>query len=190
MCDPTMISTGDRALRRRNIPSYHYWAWVAWARQQIGLVLQLATRLRVAPTPRLEAPRDCVEQPGFVARLLLKGGPAEETRPQLGIPADVVPWTHLVLEQSHQQQTLCPRGFHHQPVVHQRRVNHKMVEDRAEICGSRQIDVGLRRCLSVVRQQAGVVEQLLSVDGGLGEVLKAQNEKLQRLPMIDREQLS
>jgi hypothetical protein len=38
-------------------------------------------------------------------------------------------------------------------------------------------------------QQAGVVEQLRSIDGGLGYILKAQNEELQRLPVIDREQL-
>ena len=63
-----------------------------------------------------------------------------------------------------------------------------MVEDRAEIRGSRHIDVGLCGDLGIVRQQAGVVEQLLSIDGGLGDVLQAQNEKLQCLPMIDREQ--
>ena len=63
-----------------------------------------------------------------------------------------------------------------------------MVEDRAEIRGSRHIDVGLCGYLGIVRQHAGVVEQLLPIDGGLGYVLKAQNEKLQRLPMIDREQ--
>jgi hypothetical protein len=39
-----------------------------------------------------------------------------------------------------------------------------------------------------VRQHAGVVEQLLPIDGGVGYVLKTQNEKLQRLPLIDREQ--
>jgi hypothetical protein len=64
-----------------------------------------------------------------------------------------------------------------------------MVEDRAQIRGSRHIDVGLRGYLRIVRQQAGVVEQLLSIDGGFGEVLQAQHEKFQRLPMIDREQL-
>jgi len=39
-----------------------------------------------------------------------------------------------------------------------------------------------------VRQHAGVVEQFLSIDGGLGYVLKAQEEELQRLPTIGREQ--
>jgi hypothetical protein len=39
------------------------------------------------------------------------------------------------------------------------------------------------------RQQTGVVEQFLSIDGGLGDALKTQSEELQRLPMIDRQQL-
>jgi hypothetical protein len=39
-----------------------------------------------------------------------------------------------------------------------------------------------------VRQHASVVEQFLSIDGGLGYILKAQEEELQRLPMIGREQ--
>ena len=84
---------------------------------------------------------------------------------------------------------MCARRFHHQTVVQQGRVRHKMVEHRAEIPRSRHIDLGLCRDLGIVRQQAGVVEQLLSIDGGLGYVLKPQNEKLQRLPTIDRELL-
>jgi hypothetical protein len=67
-------------------------------------------------------------------------------------------------------------------------VEHKMVEDRTEIRGSRQLDIGLGGYLGLVRQHAGVVEQLLSIDGGSGYVLKAQDEELQRLPMIGREQ--
>jgi hypothetical protein len=92
-------------------------------------------------------------------------------------------------KKSRQQQTLCPRRFHHHPVVQQRRVSDKLVEDRAEIRGSWHVDVGLRGYLRIVRQQAGVVEQLLSIDGGLGDVLKTRNEELQRLPMIDRQEL-
>ncbi len=63
-----------------------------------------------------------------------------------------------------------------------------MVEDHAEIRWSRPINVGLCGYLSVVRQHAGVVKQFLSIDSGLGYVLKAQKEELQRLPMISREQ--
>ena len=64
-----------------------------------------------------------------------------------------------------------------------------MVEDRAKIRGSRHIDVGLCGYMGIVRQQTRVVEQLLSIDRGLGDVLKAHHEKLQCLPRIDREQL-
>src|SRR5712691_5259750 len=91
-CDPTTINTGDPATFDRSmslLPAPGR-GWPGRG-QQRGLAPQFATQLRVAPTPRLEAPRDGVEQPGFVERPLLKGGPAEETRSQLGVPADVVP---------------------------------------------------------------------------------------------------
>ena len=67
MRDPTMTNTG------RSRTSTDEWSFLPPARrggqgqaQQLGLVPQLATQLGVAPTPRLEAPRDGVEQPGFV----------------------------------------------------------------------------------------------------------------------------
>ena len=156
--------------------------------QHIRLVAQFAAQPRVALAPRLEAPGDRVEQPRFGRGWFLNGRPAEETRAQLGIPADVVPPAHLILEEPRQQQALRARRFHHQAVVQQGRVGHKMVEDHAEIRGSRPIDVRLCGYLSVVRQHAGVVEQFLSIDRGLGYVLKAQEEELQRLPIIGREQ--
>ena len=98
--------------------------------------------------------------------------------------------SHLVLEESCQQQTLGPRGFHEPRVVPQRRIRHEMVEHRAETRRRRQVGVGVRGDLGVVRQQAGVVEQLVSIDGGLGDVLQAHHEKLEGLPMIDCEQLT
>ncbi len=67
------------------------------------------------------------------------------------------------------------------------RVRHEKIEHRAEIRGSRQIDVGLCGDLGVVRQYARVVEQFLAIHGGLGDVLQAQNEEIQCLPMINRE---
>ena len=79
--------------------------------------------------------------------------------------------THLVLEKSRQQEALRARRFHHQAVVLQGRVDHEVVEDRAEIRGSRHIDVGLGGHLGIVRQQTGVVEQFLAIDDGLGDVL-------------------
>ena len=99
-----------------------------------------------------------------------------------------MPLAHLIFEEPRQQQALRARRFHHQAVVQQGRVGYKMVEDGAEIRGSRPITVGLCGYLSVVRQHAGVVEQFLSIDGGLGYVLKAHEEELQRLPLISREQ--
>jgi hypothetical protein len=155
--------------------------------QQIGLVAQLAAQLSVAPTPGLEAPRDRVEQPSFVWGAFVKGRPAEKTRAQRGIPADVVPSTQLVLEESRQQQALRACRFHHQAVMQEGRIRYKMVEDIIESRWSRQVDVGLRGDLGVVRQQAGVVKQFLLIDGGLGYVLQALNEKLQRLPVVDRD---
>src|SRR5713226_10459400 len=146
--------------------------------QHIRLVAQLATQPRVALAPGLEAPGDRVEQPGFRRGLFLNGRPAEKTRAHLGIPAYVVPPAHLIFEEPRQQQALRARRFHHQAVVQQGRVGYKMVEDHAEIRGSRPIDVGLCGYLSVVRQHAGVVEQLLSINGGLGYALKAQEEEL------------
>ena len=65
-----------------------------------------------------------------------------------------------------------------------------MVEDLAEIRGSRPFDAGLGGYLGIVREHAGVIKQLFSIDGGLGHVPKTRNEKLQHLPMIGREQFS
>jgi hypothetical protein len=62
--------------------------------------------------------------------------------------------------------------------------------DHAEVRWGRQIDRGVGRDLSVVRQHAGVVEQFRAVDVGAGDVLQALEEELQRLPVIGREQLS
>jgi hypothetical protein len=54
----------------------------------------------------------------------------------------------------------------------------------------RQVGIGVRGDLGVMRQQAGVVDQLVSIDGGLRHVLQAHHEKLQGLTMIDGEQLT
>ena len=61
-------------IRQKNVPSspLHWRRWQGRG-QQIGLVAQLAAQLRVALTPQLEAPRDGVEQPGFVQAPLVKG---------------------------------------------------------------------------------------------------------------------
>jgi len=80
-----------------------------WRDQHIRLVAQLAAQPRVALAPGLEAPGDRVEQPGFRRGWFLNGRPAEKTRAQFGIPANVVPPAHLIFEEARQQQALRAR---------------------------------------------------------------------------------
>src|SRR5207302_299596 len=111
------------------------------------------------------------EQSRFGRGWFLNSRPAKKTCAQFGVPANVVPPAHLILEEARQQQTLRSRGFHHETVVQQRRVGHKMIEDPAEIRRSWQVDVRLCGYLSVVRQHASVIKQFLSIDLWLGYVL-------------------
>src|SRR4029453_12750934 len=141
----------------------------------------------MASPPRREASGDRFEQPSFMRGAFVKSRPAEKARAQFGIPADVVSSTHLVLEKSRQQQALSARRFHHRAVMQEGCVGHKMVEHCAEIRGNRHIDGGVCGDLDVVRQYARVVEQFLSIDGGLGDALQAKNKELQCLPTIYRE---
>ena len=64
-----------------------------------------------------------------------------------------------------------------------------MVDDRAKALVSRHIDLSLCGDVRIVRKQTRVLEQLVSIDRRLGDVLQAHHEKLQCLPRIDREQL-
>jgi hypothetical protein len=68
----------------------------------------------------------------------------------------------------------------------------KMIETALRFAGAGRSTSGCVETWAwcMVRQRTGVVEQLLSIDGGLGDVLKTQSEELQRLPMIDRQQPS
>src|SRR5437899_10151190 len=109
--------------------------------QQKGLIAQVAAEQRVALTPQLEAPRDGIEHPGFVQGALVTGRLSEKAGAQLGIPANVVPRTHLVREESVSSRHSAP-------------------------------------AVSIIRQTR-VVEQLLSIDRRLGDVLQAHHEKLQ-----------
>ena len=84
-----------------------------------------------------------------------------------------MPLLHLILEEPRQQEALRPCDFHHEAVVQQGGVRHKVVEDLAEIRGSWPFDAGLGGYLSVVCQHAGVIQQLFSIDGGLGHVPKS-----------------
>ena len=116
--------------------------------------------------------------------------PAEETGAEFRIPANVVPPAHLILEESRQQEALGAGGFHHHGVVEQRRINHEVIEDVAEVRRGRKIDRGLRRYLSVVSQHTGVVEEFPSIDAGSRDILQVLEEEFQRLPMIARKKLS
>jgi hypothetical protein len=98
-----------------------------------------------------------------------------------------VPSTHLVLEESRQQQALGARRFHHRTAIQQRRVPHKSVEHHAEIRGSPHIDRVLDGDLGVVREHAGVVKQFVSIDCRLDDVLQALREEVECLPMVNRE---
>src|SRR5580765_7180259 len=81
--------------------------------QQKGLIAHLAAEQGVALTPELEAPRNGIEHPGFVQGALVKGRLSEKAGAQLGIPANVVPWTELVLEKARQPHALCTPRFQH-----------------------------------------------------------------------------
>ena len=151
-------------------------------------VTQLAAQLRVSLPPRFEVPTDCVEEPSLVLGRFVESRPAEETGPQLRVPADVVPLAHLILEKPRHQEALCACHFHHQAVVQQRSVRDKMVEDDAEIRGSRPFGIGLSGYLGIMRQHAGVIEQLSTIDSGFGNVAKAHQEELEYVPMVGREQ--
>ena len=156
--------------------------------EQIRLVPQRAAEPCVPLTPPLEAPRDCVEEPGFARGPFANGRLAEETRTQLRVPAYVVPLAHLILEEPRHEEALRTCYFHRLAVAQPGRVGHEMIEDLAEIRGSSPIDARMCRHLSVVCEHAGVIQQLLLIDGGLRNVLKARDEKLQRPAMIGRQQ--
>ena len=98
-----------------------------------------------------------------------------------------MPPAHLILEEPRQHQALRASRFQ-QAVPQRASVGNKMVEDVAETPGRRQLDIGLCGYLGVVRQHAGVVNQLLAVDGRPGYVLKVHEEELQHLPVTGREQ--
>ena len=69
---------------------------------------------------------------------------SEEGRAQFGIPPDVVPPSHLVLEEPCQQQTLSSGRLNQHAVVLLRAAQHESIEHRAEVGRSRQILGGAR----------------------------------------------
>ncbi len=99
-----------------------------------------------------------------------------------------MPPAHLILEEPGEEQALCAGHFHHLRVAAQRAVGDEVVEDRAQIFGGRPIGRGPRRDLGVVREDAGVVQQLLPIDGRVGDIPKTHEKKLEDVPLIGREQ--
>ena len=97
---------------------------------------------------------------------------------------------HLTLKEPGEQEALRARRLHHQAVVHQARVEYKVVEDVTEVHRSRQLVSRLCRGLRVVSKHAGVVQQLLAIDAGLADILKAKHEERQGFARIDGEQFS
>src|SRR5215207_7083064 len=117
----------------------------------------------MTPAPRLEVSGDRVKQSGLRRRLFLHRGTAEEARAQPSVPTDIVPTPHLIFEEPREQQALRPRGFQHQTVVQQSLIDYEIVEDRTQISRNRQVDVGRCRDLREMCENAGVVEQFLSI---------------------------
>jgi len=106
-------------------------------------------------------------------RRFVKGGPVVETGTERCIPADVVPPSHLVLEEPAEKQALCARRFHHEPVVQQRRVDDEMIEHRAERGGCGKFLIRLGRYQGVVREHTRVVQQFFAFDFRPRDVLQA-----------------
>jgi hypothetical protein len=135
--------------------------------------------------PRFEVPSDRVEEPGFARGPFMDRRPAEETRAQLAYYG-CVPLAHLVLEESRQQRHWAPATsiirLSRSRVVSDTKWSKTVL--RFAGAGHSTSACGIP---SIVRQHTGVIKQLFSIDGGLGNVPKAQRE-LQYVPMVGREQ--
>ena len=105
--------------------------------------------------------------------------------PISGIPAQVVTGAHLILEEASEQQTLCASRLHQVTVVGHRRVDDELVEDDAEVFRRGNLRFGVHGDLRVVRQHAGVVEQLLTIDSGIRDVLQTRHEELECAALVD-----
>ena len=72
-------------------------------------------------------------------------------------------------------------------ILRHRGVHHEVIEDGAKRRGRRHLEFGGRGDLRVVRQHARVVQQLLTIDARIGDVLKTRDEELERATLIDGE---
>jgi hypothetical protein len=142
----------------------------------------------MALPPGLEVPGEHRQQPGFRARTFVRGGADEEAGAKLGVPADAVAAAHLVFEESGKQQALRPRRLHQRRVGRHCRVGHEVIEHGAEVGRRGHLGAGMCGGLRIVRKDAGVVDQLLPVNGSVRDVLQANEEKLQSTLAVDRQQ--
>src|SRR5688572_26275800 len=140
--------------------------------------------------PRLEVSGDHRQETGFVARLFVRRGAREEIGADLGVPADVVAGTHLILEKAGEEQTLRTSGLHQMTVIGKRGVHDELLEDDAEVFRRGHLEFDAYGDLRVVRQYAGVVQQFLSIDPALRNVLQAHDEELECATFVYGEQFS
>ena len=100
-------------------------------RNQVRLIAKFAAEPCVALSPRFEVARDGVEELRLRHRPFLNRGAVVKRGTQPGVPADDrMPVSHLILEETSQQQALRPRGFEHHGVRPQGVIAHEVIEDR------------------------------------------------------------
>ena len=139
-------------------------------REQVLPVPKISTQTPVTLAPLLEPFGEGAKQPSLGRRVLPHRGTREKAGTELRVPSDVVLPTHLVLKETCEQQALRPGGLHHGTVTLEGGVQDEVVKHGPEGFGGGHLAVSLRRHLGVVRQHAGVVEQLLAVNRPFGYV--------------------
>src|SRR6516164_9723038 len=158
-----------------------------WRSQQVWLVSQLAAQSSVGLAPRLKPLGERVKQACLLRSGLQRCGSTEESRAELGEPGDVVAPAHLLLEETCEEETLCSGRLEHQAVVQNHRIEHVVIEDGRKTGGGRYLARAVRGHLSVMRQDARVVKQLLTVNSRFGHVLKSEEKEFQSLAVIGSE---
>ena len=159
-----------------------------WRGQQIPQIAELSTETCVALPPQLEAAGDRSQQLRFFRGLFLGRGSFEKTAAHFSVPADVVPAPHLIFKEPGEHEALRTCGFHHSAVVQRRRAGDKTIVHRAQIGRRREFIISVCRDLRKVREHAGVVQELVPIDRGLGHVAKPDHEELQCPAVVASEQ--
>src|SRR5690606_34634998 len=79
-------------------------------------------------------------------------------------------------------------GLHHAAVAEMLDAADEVVEHESQVWRGGEVGFRRRRHLGVVREHAGVVEQLLPIDGSVCGLAQAVGEELERAKMIDGDQ--